>query len=437
MFDYFKRAALGAAVPHEKSTAAKQTSQLLSPPRVVIPMQMHIGAPAVPCVAKGDVVYVGTCIGTAQGFVSANVYSSISGVVSGIEEIMYVTGSKVQCVVIDSDGKATQDPEITPPNVTDTASFVEAVKNCGLVGLGGAGFPTAVKLSPKNPDDVDTLVINAAECEPYITADTREMLECSATVLLGIEAVMKYLNINKTIIAIERNKPEAIDLMCSLTKGSANINVKPLASRYPQGAEKVLIKKTTGREVKRGKLPSDAGVLVLNVTTVSTIGKYLNTGMPLVAKRVTVDGDCVKTAKNVLAPIGTSLEDVIRFCGGFTKEAAKIITGGPMMGLSVVDTSSPILKQTNAVLVFSKELAVLPQPQPCIRCGRCIEACPMGLSPVELAGAYSRRDAHELSKMMIDLCMGCGCCSYVCPAKRPVTQTMNMAKDFEKTGGDK
>ncbi|MEG0877626.1 MAG: electron transport complex subunit RsxC [Oscillospiraceae bacterium] len=435
MFKYLKRSALGANVPHEKGTAAKATVQLVCPSEVLIAMQQHIGAPAIPCVKKGDTVYVGTLIGKANGFVSANIHSSVSGTVSEITELLFSNGANVQAVRICADGEQQPDPAIHAPEVIDHASFVSAVCESGLVGLGGAGFPTHVKLSPKNLDDVNTLVINGAECEPFITADSREFLENSSTIMSGILAVKQYLDIKKVIIAIERNKPEAIDLMCSLAKGDTNISVKPLATKYPQGAEKILIEKTTGREVPRGKLPSDVGVLVLNVTTVSAIGKYLNTGMPIVQKRITVDGDAVKTPKNVMVPIGTSLESVIKFCGGYTKEPAKIITGGPMMGVSVVDTSFPILKQNNAILVFGEKSAKLPEPGPCIRCGRCINACPLGLSPVELATAFSHKDAASLKKLQIDLCMGCGTCSYVCPAKRPVTQNMNLAKAFEKNGG--
>lgn len=435
MFNYLKRSALGAAVPHAKATAAKSTVQLPCPQRVVIPMQQHIGAPAELCAKKGDAVYVGSVIGKAQGVVSADVHSSVSGVVDEITVIKYVNGNEVAAVAIAADGFQTFDPSITPPIVENFDSFIAAIRSCGLVGLGGAGFPTAVKLSPKNLDQVHTLIINGAECEPFITADNREFMENSSTIISGILAVKQYLNLKKVVIGIERNKPEAIDLMFSLCKSDPTITVKPLQSRYPQGAEKVLIYKTTGIEVPRGKLPADAGVIVLNVSTVSAIGKFLATGIPLVAKRLTVDGDAIKTPKNVMVPIGTSLEDVIKYCGGTTKEAAKIITGGPMMGLSIPDTKMPVLKQNNAILVFGEDKAKLPQPINCIRCGRCIAACPMGLSPVEIANAYESKDKAALSKMMVDLCMSCGTCSFVCPSKRYVSQTIGLAKKLEKSGG--
>ena len=226
--------------------------------------------------------------------------------------------------------------------------------------------------------------------------------------------------------------------MCSLAKGVAGVEVKPLPSRYPQGAEKVLIESATGREVPRGGLPADAGVIVLNVTTVSTIGKYLATGMPLVTRRMTVDGDAVKEPKNVEVIVGTPLQEVLDFCG--VKEGVKVgkmIMGGPMMGVAVADPATPVLKQNNGLLVFSEAKATLPAPQPCIRCGRCIDACPMGLEPVRIAGAFTKKDAAALDKLCIDLCMLCGSCSYVCPAKRPVTQTMSLAKDFAKKEASK
>ncbi len=443
MLKKLKRSALGASVPHEKVTAGMATEKMPIPAKIILPMSQHIGAPCKPVVQKGDTVMVGSLVGEAGGFVSANIYSGVSGTVTAVEQVLGANGSMSTQVVIEPDGQQTVDPSIKAPEVTDKASFIQAVRDCGLVGLGGAGFPAAVKLSPATP--VDTLVINGAECEPYLTPDTREFLECSDTVLSGIEAVMHYLEIPNCVIGIERNKPECIDLMCSLVSGKPGITVKPLPCRYPQGAEKTLIENCTGREVPelvpgdkpRAGLPADVGVIVMNVTSVSTVGKFLATGMPLVTKRVTVDGDAVANPKNVEVVIGTQLKDIVEFCGGVKEgvELGKVIYGGPMMGKAQPDLEAPLLRQNNGVLLFSREKAQLPAPSACIRCGRCIEGCPMGLAPVQIAHAYANGDVEELTKLKINLCVECGTCSFVCPAKRPVTQTMSLAKAFQRTGG--
>lgn len=429
MFKKLKRAALGANVPHEKATAAMATVKMPLPSKVVLPMQQHIGQPCTPVVKKGDAVLVGSLIAQATGALGANIYSGVSGTVTAVETMRTSNGTLTPAVVIAPDGQQTVDPAVKAPTVTDKKSFLQAVAACGLVGLGGAGFPTAVKLDPKAA--VDTLIINAAECEPYLTADTREMLENGDTILSGVRAVMKYLAISKCVIGIEKNKPECIAKLNELFQGDTGVSVKVLPSRYPQGAEKVLIEKTVGKEVPQGGLPSDVGVIVLNVTTVSTIGKFLATGMPLTTKRVTVAGDAVKNPQNVEVIIGTPASEVLEFCG--LKEntpIAKLISGGPMMGVALPDFDHPVIKQTNGLLALSAQAANKPDMGPCIRCGRCIEACPIGLSPVEIAGAFNKKDVEALNKMQITSCMLCGTCSYVCPAKRPVTQVMGLAKSF-------
>ena len=435
VFKKLVRSAEGAHVPHYKNTENCETVKMPVPKRVFVSMSQHIGAPAKACVKKGDVVAVGDVLGTAGGFISAPVHSPVSGKVFGLDEIRLSNG-KVQVVVIDTDGLQTVSENVKAPEVTDHASFVQAIKDSGLVGLGGAGFPTGVKLAPQNLDEVDTLVINAAECEPFITADYREMMECGEDVVEGAKLVKQYLNLSKVIIGIEANKPQAIAKMTELTKGLEGFVVSTLPSVYPQGAEKVLIEQTTGKEVPKGALPAAVGCIVMNVASVGFVARYMKTGMPLVTKRVTVDGDAVAEAKNVEVVIGTPIKDIIEFCGGYSQEAGKIISGGPMMGQALTGDDIPVVKQNNAFLVFGKEKATLPDASACIRCARCVSACPMGLAPVEIALSLEVKDVEELKALHTDLCMECGSCSFVCPAKRPVAQTMKEAKDFLRKAGN-
>ena len=436
MVKFLKRAAQGAGVPHEKRTSDLATVTMPLPSKIVLSMGQHIGAPAAPAVAKGDQVYVGTVVGKAGGFVSSDIHSGVSGTVKSIETITAPNGAKQTAVVIIPDGEQKVDPAIAPPVVTDLKSFQDAVRASGLVGLGGAGFPTAVKLAPKNLDEIDTLVINGAECEPYITSDNRCIIEDTKYILSGIENVMKYLDIGKCVIGIEGNKPEAIKVMQQAVTGKP-IEVKTLPCRYPQGAEKVLIENCTGREVPFPGLPSDVGVIVMNVTSVAFVGKYLETGMPLVTKRLTVDGDVIKEPKNVEVIIGTPVEELMEFCGGFTEEPGKVLYGGPMMGNCLADLSQPILKNNNAVLAFSRKWAHIPKETNCIHCGRCTNACPLGLSAKEIVQVYHDGNIEMLHELNADLCMSCGTCSFVCPAKRPLAQTIALAKIAMKNGGKK
>ena len=405
------------------------------PSKIVLSMGQHIGAPAAPAVAKGDQVCVGTVVGKAGGFVSADIHSGVSGKVKRLDEIVSSNGRFDTVVVIETDGQQAVWEGVKPPVVTDKDSFVEAVRQCGCVGLGGAGFPTAVKLAPKNLDEIDTLIINGAECEPYITSDNRCFLEDTQYILEGIQAVMKYLEIPKCVIGIEGNKPEAIAKMKSAA--TAGIEVKELPCRYPQGAEKVLIENCTGREVPFPGLPSDVGVVVMNVTSVAFVGKYLKTGMPLTTKRLTVDGDIIKEPKNVEVIIGTPVQELMDFCGGFTQEPGKVLYGGPMMGNCIADLSQPILKNNNAVLAFSKKMAQIPKATNCIHCGRCTNACPLGLSAKEIVQAYNDGNVELLIELNADLCMSCGTCSFVCPAKRPLAPSIALAKIMMKNGGKK
>lgn len=436
MSKFLKRSAQGAGVPHEKRTSDLETVVMPLPSKIVLSMSQHIGAPASPAVSKGDQVYVGTVVGKAGGFVSSDIHSGVSGIVDGITTITAPNGAVQTAVVIIPDGEQKMDPAIAPPKVSDLKSFQDAIRASGLVGLGGAGFPTSVKLSPKNLDEIDTLVINGAECEPYITSDNRCLLEDTHFILSGIKAVMTYLEIKNCIIGIEGNKAKAIAKIKDAID-VPEIQVKTLPCRYPQGAEKVLIENCTGREVPFPGLPSDVGVIVMNVTSVAFVGKYLETGIPLVTKRLTVDGDIVKDPKNVEVMIGTPVQELLDFCGGLTDEPGKVLYGGPMMGNCIADLSQPVLKNNNAVLAFSKKWARAPQVTNCIHCGRCTNACPLGLSAKEIVQAYQNGNVDLLQELNADLCMSCGTCSFVCPAKRPLAPSIALAKIMMKNGGKK
>ena len=402
-----------------------------APASVTIPMSMHIGAPAKPVVKVGDLVKVGTLIAEAGGAVSAPIHASVSGKVTKIADYLLSNGSTVPAVVIESDGEMTPDESLTPPAVDSREGLIEAIKNAGIVGLGGAGFPTHFKLNV-DPEKIEYLVVNGAECEPYVTADTRTMLERGEDIACSLEALKTYLRIRNIVVGIENNKKAAIRAMKSLKDrvngDTCKYTVKSLPAVYPQGGEKVLIYHTTGRIVPVGKLPIDVGCITVNVTTLAAIGEYLRTGMPLVAKCVTVDGGAVAEPKNVIAPVGTSMADVFAFCGGFKKDPAKVIYGGPMMGITVPDTNAPVLKNTNAILALTAKETKTPATTACIRCGSCTNACPFGLAPAAIAKAYEAKDVVKLESLTVMGCMECGCCSFVCPANRPLVQTNKLSK---------
>lgn len=418
----------GIKVPHKKNTAECVSVRLPVPETVTIPMAMHIGRPASVLVKRGDSVKVGQLIGEADGFISAPVHSSVSGTVKKIDERTASDGSKITTVVVETDGLQEISEEVKKPEVNDFDSFISAVKKSGIVGLGGAGFPTFVKLGVKELSKVDEIVINSAECEPYITSDTRTMLEKTEYISKGIDALQKYMQAKRIIIGIENNKKECTEKMQKLAAEKTGVEVCVLPSVYPQGGEKVLVYNTTKKIVPQGGLPLDVGVIVINCTTLSEIAKYLETGMPLVEKCVTVDGSAVKEPKNVIAPIGTPLSALLEFCSGFKSEPAKVLYGGPMMGIAVPSLDEPVLKNTNAVIAMDANEAKPPKTTPCINCGSCIMHCPLRLDPREIARAYKRDSAEDLKALCVDICMECGCCAYVCPAKRPLVQTNKLAK---------
>ena len=417
----------GVLVKHCKNTANIVPERIAVPKAVYIPMSMHIGAYARIVVKPGDTVKVGTLIGESGAGLSSPVYSSVSGTVKKIDEIVTIAGNHVPTVVIESDGEQTFDESITPFSVNTKEEFIESLNKSGIVGLGGAGFPTPIKLNADN-SKVDTLVINGAECEPYITSDTRTMIDRADEVAEGISLVCKFLEINNVIIGIEKNKPQCIEAMRKATAQMPYVKVKPLPSVYPQGGEKVLAYHLTGRIVPQGKLPLDVGLIVMNCTTAATIAHFIKTGIPLVEKCVTVDGSAVNNPKNLIVPIGTPAGDLIEYCGGFKEPPKKILYGGPMMGIAMVDMAPPILKQTNAVIFMGEKEATPPPVTPCIKCGACLNACPFSLDPIAISKAFKADDAETLEKLKVDICMECGCCSYVCPAKRNIVQRNKMAK---------
>ena len=418
----------GVHVPHRKNTADKKAVRMPAPASVTIPMSMHIGAPADPVVKVGDTVKVGQLIARAGGFVSSPVYASVSGKVKRIEDMLMSSGRFMKAVTIESDGQQAVLEGIAPPQVTDFQSFVNAVRDSGVVGLGGAGFPTAVKLSVKDLSQIEAVIINGAECEPYVTSDTRTMLDDVEWIAEGIALLQKYLKAKRVVIGIEANKPQCVKAMKDMAGSMKGVEVMALPALYPQGGEKVLIYHTTGRVVPEGKLPIDAGAVVINCTTLAAIAKYIKTGMPLVEKVVTVDGSAVREPKNVIAPIGASMQSLFDFCGGFKSEPKKVLYGGPMMGIAVPNTDFPVMKNTNAILALDEKDAVLPEPTACIRCGSCVDACPLRLMPAAIEAAYNKRNVDRLRELHANLCMECGCCAFVCPAKRMLVQTNKLAK---------
>ena len=418
----------GVHVPHHKNTNDSVPQAMPVPAKVYISLHMHMGAPCNPLVKKGDYVKVGQLIGSSDAFMSARTHSSVSGTVEAITTMTTSIGNVDQVVVIATDGKQEVSEEVQPPVVNNYQEFLEALKCSGLVGLGGAGFPAHVKFNLKDLNAVDTLIINAAECEPYITTDLRTILDKSDMLLKGIKAVQKYMEIGKVYIGIEDNKPECIARYRELVKNEQNMEVMPLKAMYPQGGEKVLIYHVTGEKVPEGKLPLDVGAVVLNCTTISSIARYCRTGLPLVKKCVTVDGSAVKNPMNVLVPIGMRMKDVFEATGGFKEEPKMVLYGGPMMGIAVPDLEQPILKNTNAILAFGEAEATPPEPTACIKCGKCIAHCPLSLMPCEMETAYKKGNIERLMHLKVNLCMECGCCSFICPAHRPLVQTNKLAK---------
>ena len=404
------------------------------PKTVVISMSQHLGAPANPIVEVGDTVKVGQKIGEAAGFISAPVHSSVSGTVVAVEPRMHGTrGSEVMAVVIESDGKNTLHESVQPHKALDELTpdeIIEIVKEAGIVGMGGAGFPTHVKLSPKEPDKIDHILVNGAECEPYITSDYRRMMEEPESIVGGLEVILKAFPKAVGCICIEDNKPDCIARMKEAIKGKERMEVKELKTKYPQGGERTLIYAVTGREINSTMLPADVGCVVDNVETVTSVYKAVILGQPVISRNVTVTGDGIRTPKNFSVLTGTDLSELVDAAGGLKEKIAKAISGGPMMGFALYDLHIPCTKTTSSLLFLERD-AVSEAKQiqtACINCGRCVSVCPGHVVPARLATLAEHGDMAGFEKMDGMECCECGCCSYICPAKRPLTQSIKSMR---------
>jgi len=423
----------GVNVPHHKDlTEGLPIERAKEPDVVYIPLHQHVGAPCEPLVKVGDTVKVGQKIGQSDAFVSAPVHSSVSGIVKDITFMFIPTGQKVKCVVIESDGKNELDESVKAKGKLEDLSpkeIIEIIKEAGITGMGGAGFPTHVKLSPPSDKKIDTILVNGAECEPYLTTDHRLMVEYPEKIVFGLKAIMKAVGVERGIIGVEKNKPDAILALREASKNEKNIQIATLKVKYPQGDEKRLINAILGRIVPSGGLPMDVGVIVVNAATTKAVADAILEGKPLYERVTTITGHGIKQPKNLLVKIGTPLKDLIEQCGGFTEDSpGKIISGGPMMGIAQHSLDVPIIKGTGGILILTKKEARPEQVQPCIKCGKCVEVCPVNLLPLYISSYSLKKNFDKAEEYNALDCVECGSCSYICPAKRPLVESIRLAK---------
>ena len=419
----------GGIHPYEgkELTEDKEVIEYLPKGDMVYPLSQHIGAPAKPVVKKGDRVLAGQLIAEAGGFVSANIHASVSGTVKTIEPRLTSSGTKVNSIVIENDNLYEMVELVKnekPIAELTAAEILDAIKAAGIVGMGGAGFPTHVKLSPKEPDKIDRIIVNGSECEPYLTSDYRRLMDEADKVIEGLRLVLAIFPGAKGIIAVEDNKPKAIKLLKEKLKGDPDITVNSMKTKYPEGAERQLIYANTGRYINSKMLPADAGCIVHNVDTVYSICEAVREGRPLMERLVTVTGDGIISPCNIRIKIGTSYAELVEAAGGLKDEVEKIIAGGPMMGKAIYDLEIPATKGSSAILAFTHDEVAEYEPSACIRCGRCVSVCPGRVMPNELANLVEQNDIDGFLKCNGMECCECGCCSYVCPAKRHLTQTI-------------
>lgn len=437
MFYTFKG---GTRVREYKNTRALAVVDLPAPPVVEIPLSQHIGVPCTPTVAVGDRVLRGQLIGEVPAGLGCPVHSSVSGTVKAISSRVGVQGRPVPTVIIENDGEGTLSPDVVPfsKRLGDTSpeEIVDVIRRAGISGMGGATFPTWAKLSGAI-GKVNRLIINCAECEPFITVNHRLMLEHPEELVGGAKILLRALGLPSGDIAIEDNKLNAADRVAAEIGESPLLNIKLMRTKYPQGDERQLIFALTGREVPEGKLPADVGCVVFNAETCSAIYRAFAEGMPLIERCVTVDGDCVREPKNLRVPLGTPVRSLIEFCGGLVRTPFKLINGGPMMGAATWDFDAPVTKGTSAILVFSEEFAAMKDDFACIRCGRCVKNCPMHLMPVYLAQYAMAGNYDETAKLHVMSCVECGTCSYNCPGNVPIVQYIRVAKGAVRSKGKK
>ena len=422
----------GGAHPYDGKKMSRDCPiEILNPgDTLVYPLSQHIGAMAKPLVKAGDRVLVGQKIAEKGGFISANIHSSVSGTVKAIEKRLVATGGMVDSIIVENDGMYEEAAPIFSGNPDELSKdeIIKIIEEAGIVGMGGAGFPTNVKLSPKNADIIDSIIVNGAECEPYLTSDYRRMVEQTDKLVKGLKIVLKIFPDAKGYFGIEDNKPEAIEALLKATENEDRIEVVPLKTKYPQGGERSMIYAVTGRKINSKMLPADVGCIVHNVDTIYAIYNAVYNGKPLIERIVTITGDAVSTPKNFQVRIGTPFRELIDAAGGFTTEPEKIISGGPMMGFSFFNIDVPVVKGSSSLLAFIKDDVSHEEPSACLRCGRCAAACPEHLLPMKLAALAGQNEPEEFKKLGGMECVECGCCSYVCPAKRQVTQSVRSMK---------
>ena len=422
----------GGIHPNDGKSLAKDQAitAILPEGSLVYPLSQHIGAPANPMVKKGDHVLKGQKIAEAGGFVSAPVYASVSGTVKGLEKHFSPAGSKVECIVVENDGEY-QEVAYEPAKPLEEMTgeeIINKIGEAGIVGMGGAGFPTKVKLSPKEPDKIEYIIANCAECEPYITADYRRMLENTEELVSGMRVVLSLFKNAKGIFAVEDNKKDCIEKLKEAVKGETRMEVKALQTKYPQGAERQLIYAVTRRAIHAAMLPADAGCIVDNVETLIGIDQAVVKGKPLMERVVTVSGDAVAKPGNFRVLLGTSHQELIQAAGGFKTEPEKLISGGPMMGFAMVALDAPVTKTSSSILAFKEDIVAKSKPTPCINCGRCVEVCPSRIIPSRLADYAERHDEETFTAQNGLECVECGSCSYVCPAKMPLKQSIGSMR---------